>query len=495
MYAIEVVSSNPDVAVALDRAIASLNSLQKEFYFHRPPPALEQKALVLRSTVREVKDTLDWLASYRAEDKGHHPFIIGIVDGRLTRLPDYVNAYGGHRASVGLAIFTTHGIGEYVVDLVRYFRYYLVRYAISFVAPALRNHEETRNCFFDLKEYKPDIQESLKTGGLCEEHRAALSEFLSPDAKEALDLLCKRVANDIPYALVLKGGGVKGLALVGALRVLSDYIKFDVFCGTSAGSMAAVLLAAGYTPKQLEDVFKNLDFNTFRNAKLFGKIWNFIRFRTLYNGAGIEDWMSKQLRGKTQAVGRPQMADFKPRRAIVYSCSREGLIEFDSQGDRSDTPAAYAVRCSAAIPGYFGGSAIDGADAFDGGLRENFPFTRFITKHPDKPVIGLCLRSSDTPKKGKVSQLIDAVTTGDEPEIVRNHADKIVLIDPNPIDTIDFDLDDKDKQFLLAAGRAAALRYLAKYMPDCNIDATDMRAAEQTENTLRERARVRWNRH
>ena len=495
MYAIEVISSNPDVAVALDRAIASLNSLQREFYFHRPPPALEQTALVLRNTVREVKDTLDWLANYRTTAKGNRQFIIGIVDGRLTRLPDYDSVFGGHRASEGLAVFTTHDIGEYVVDLVRYFRYYLVRYAISFIAPALKNHKDTRNCFFDLKEFKPDIQESLKTGGLCEEHQAELSKFLSPHTKEALDLLCKRVANDIPYGLVLKGGGVKGLALVGALLVLSDHIKFDVFCGTSAGAMAAVLLAAGYTPKELEDVFKNLDFNSFRNVKLFGKIRNFIRYRTRYNGAGIEDWMNERIRGRTQAVGRPQMADFKPRRAIVYSCSREGLIEFDSHGERSSTPAAYAVRCSAAIPGYFGGSAIDGADAFDGGLRENFPFTRFITKHPDKPVIGLCLRASDTPKKGKVSQLIDAVTTGDEPEIVRNHADKIVLIDPNPIDTIDFGLDDKDKQFLLAAGRAAALRYLAKYMPDSNIDANEMSTAERAENTLRERARVRWNRH
>jgi predicted acylesterase/phospholipase RssA len=50
------------------------------------------------------------------------------------------------------------------------------------------------------------------------------------------------------FALIMKGGGAKGLAYVGALQVLEQYgYKFTWFVGTSAGAITAVLLAAGYT--------------------------------------------------------------------------------------------------------------------------------------------------------------------------------------------------------------------------------------------------------
>ena len=36
-------------------------------------------------------------------------------------------------------------------------------------------------------------------------------------------------------ALILRGGGVKGIAFIGALEVLEDYYEFDPLVGTSAG--------------------------------------------------------------------------------------------------------------------------------------------------------------------------------------------------------------------------------------------------------------------
>jgi len=54
-------------------------------------------------------------------------------------------------------------------------------------------------------------------------------------------------------ALIMKGGGVKGLAFAGAIRELEKCFEFETFVGTSAGAVAAALLAAGATGAELEE--------------------------------------------------------------------------------------------------------------------------------------------------------------------------------------------------------------------------------------------------
>ncbi len=59
--------------------------------------------------------------------------------------------------------------------------------------------------------------------------------------------------------LVFDGGGVKGIALVGALSVLEEEgFQPQNVAGTSAGAIVATLLAAGYTAVQLRDILAEL---------------------------------------------------------------------------------------------------------------------------------------------------------------------------------------------------------------------------------------------
>lgn len=61
-------------------------------------------------------------------------------------------------------------------------------------------------------------------------------------------------------ALVLSGGGAKGAAHVGALRVLEEMnIPVDVICGTSIGGMIGGMIAVGYRSKDVEDIFLSQD--------------------------------------------------------------------------------------------------------------------------------------------------------------------------------------------------------------------------------------------
>lgn len=78
---------------------------------------------------------------------------------------------------------------------------------------------------------------------------------------ERLDL--EVVEEELPFALIMKGGGIKGLAYAGALEVLWERYRFNWFVGTSAGAVAAVLLGAGYTPREVEGILRDKDFTDF----------------------------------------------------------------------------------------------------------------------------------------------------------------------------------------------------------------------------------------
>src|SRR3712207_122549 len=62
-------------------------------------------------------------------------------------------------------------------------------------------------------------------------------------------------------ALVLSGGGAKGAAHIGVLRVLEKYqIPIDVIIGTSVGSIVGGMYAIGYNSQEIETLITNLKF-------------------------------------------------------------------------------------------------------------------------------------------------------------------------------------------------------------------------------------------
>ncbi|GGI56516.1 patatin [Winogradskyella haliclonae] len=72
--------------------------------------------------------------------------------------------------------------------------------------------------------------------------------------------------------LVLSGGGAKGFAHIGALKVIDSLgIKVDYIAGTSMGAIIGSLYSSGYTGKQLDSLFKTIDFDMLINDKFSRK--------------------------------------------------------------------------------------------------------------------------------------------------------------------------------------------------------------------------------
>lgn len=95
--------------------------------------------------------------------------------------------------------------------------------------------------------------------------------------------------------LALSGGGIRGVAHVGALKALEDNgIKIDIIGGTSSGSLVASLYAMGYSPYYIYILFKKYakDMVEMNSAPIISGIGNFminkkVCISRIKNGRGI----------------------------------------------------------------------------------------------------------------------------------------------------------------------------------------------------------------
>ncbi|ULC59929.1 patatin-like phospholipase family protein [Flaviramulus sp. BrNp1-15] len=83
--------------------------------------------------------------------------------------------------------------------------------------------------------------------------------LVSLSAKAQNDSLVKK---EPKVGLVLSGGGAKGLAHIGVLKVMDSLgVKVDYVAGTSMGAIIGALYASGYSGKQLDSIFQEVDFD------------------------------------------------------------------------------------------------------------------------------------------------------------------------------------------------------------------------------------------
>jgi NTE family protein len=71
------------------------------------------------------------------------------------------------------------------------------------------------------------------------------------------------IADERPkIGLVLGGGGAKGAAHIGVLKIIEEnHIPVDYIAGTSMGAIVGALYAAGYSATEIEDTFRSVDWD------------------------------------------------------------------------------------------------------------------------------------------------------------------------------------------------------------------------------------------
>lgn len=492
-YDIELMSVGEDVYPTLEASAESLNAVQQEFRYRQT--SQRQAGLGFKRTDYTTAQIWDFLRDQRTKFGGKRPYIIAFVSAPL-KSSELQNIFGSHEAHEGLAVVTLHSHHQYVKETERFCSYYMVRYAMSFVNSHIKAHDDEarRRCYFNKKLYKPEIRESMDSGEVCNECQDKLDNAtggppasrLSDEERQALAQMRKVVAGTYPRAVVMKGGGVKGLAFAGALIELERYFYFDRHVGASAGAIAAVLLAAGYTPRELVKLLSDKPFRDFMDAPWWKVPVNLLLRRGCYPGDHFQDWIARCLKQKIVREDEIKMRDITG--ALIYATRRgPGTVTFDSLGERQDTVASFAARCSMSIPVFFVPQMVDGRRTYDGGLRNNFPLARFLETNPKTPFVALYLRAQGNDKNAKWmgGDLLDIWLDGEERQVVDQHRRDVVVIDTSPVGTVDFKLTPLEKEFLVKIGRAAALKFLADRKVDRGPDAAAVQSADAEAEDLR----------
>jgi NTE family protein len=189
--------------------------------------------------------------------------------------------------------------------------------------------------------------------------------------------------------LVLSGGGARGFAHIGVLRVLRELrVPIDVVTGTSMGSIIGGLYAAGYTDEELDKVVRGTDWDAIFNNRPPRKELDWRRkeddYKNLSNfELGIVDGgltLPRGLAGTQQLEFflRSLSAPGKRVRNLDQLPVPFATIGTDLESGKrvllqKDISLSTAMRASMSVPGVFPPVEVGGRLLVDGGVVDNLP--------------------------------------------------------------------------------------------------------------------------
>ncbi|GAA1485062.1 patatin-like phospholipase family protein [Brachybacterium fresconis] len=307
--------------------------------------------------------------------------------------------------------------------------------------------------------------------------------------------------------LVLEGGGVKGIALAGAIEVLEERgYRINRIAGSSAGAIAGALSTAGISGETMVKILRATDYERFQDGPwytrfLLGKALSILLHNGIYRGDHLTQWLQEQLTTYGRPGGTGTFADLlyrdpdpeldlqdgtQYRLVLTASDLSAGRLRFlpEDAYDFGTPPAQLrvldAVRASVSIPVFFRPvrwRTKKGRPAWlvDGGLLSNFPvsvFDRPEGQVPRWPTVGIKLSARPEKNLGVVNKItgplsfakavVDTVTGFyDRMHIESSHSRaRTIFVDTEAVRPTEFDLSDEDQEMLYRKGREAAAEFL-----------------------------------
>lgn len=188
-------------------------------------------------------------------------------------------------------------------------------------------------------------------------------------------------------ALVLSGGGAKGTAYIGALKVIEEVgIPIDYVVGTSMGAIVGGLYSVGYTTAQLDSMVRTQDWEMLLSDKIerkkqtlterensekyilsipFSKKEKQIMDSGIVRGENLDDLFSELIPEYNDSI------DFN-KLPIPFACVAVNLVDGKEVVLRNGR-LAESIRASMAIPGVFTPVKEREMVLVDGGLLNNYP--------------------------------------------------------------------------------------------------------------------------
>lgn len=222
--------------------------------------------------------------------------------------------------------------------------------------------------------------------------------------------------------VVLGGGGAKGVAHIGVLRVLEEAgIPVDYVAGTSMGAIVGGLYAIGYAPAEIDTMVLEQDWTMLlsdrikRNSLTFPEKENAERYiLSLPFGREKKDRVIQgMIKGQNLmnlfsnlTIGYHDSVDFKNFN-IPFACVAVDAVDGKDYVFRKGS-LPLAMRASMAIPAVFAPVRLDSMVLIDGGLNDNFPVDVAREMGADI-IIGVDLGTSDLKTLDKLNSPGDVI--------------------------------------------------------------------------------------
>lgn len=187
--------------------------------------------------------------------------------------------------------------------------------------------------------------------------------------------------------VVLSGGGAKGMAHIGVLKVIEEAgIPIDYIVGTSMGSIIGGLYSIGYSPGQLDSMVRQQDWTFLLSDKIPRSEQNMAErevsekyvFSLPFGKNAKTEVSGGLIKGQNLAnlfseltVGYHDSIDFN-KLPIPFACVSENIVNGNEVNFHNGVLAT-AMRASMAIPGVFTPVRLDSMVLVDGGVVNNYP--------------------------------------------------------------------------------------------------------------------------
>lgn len=294
---------------------------------------------------------------------------------------------------------------------------------------------------------------------------------LLPDAIYAQDAPTRpRLEGERPrIGLVLSGGGAKGMAHVGVLKVLEELnIPIDYIAGTSMGSIIGGLYAYGYSAHELDSILRATDWGKLlndapdwrdvfymnKNNYLLNLPWGMNEEKTGFAPMGLLKGQHVNNLFYTLTSRAYQYKGFEDFN-IPFFCVAADIVKGEPIYLDSGN-LALSMRASMAIPSVFTPVKLDSMVLVDGGVLNNFPVDKMLEKDVDIIIgvdVGFSYAGMDN-TSNLMDVLEEVVFMGAKSRVIANRARCHVFIKPNMtgLSTASFNKADS----ILARGEQAA---------------------------------------
>jgi len=276
----------------------------------------------------------------------------------------------------------------------------------------------------------------------------------------------------LKVGLVLSGGGAKGLAHIGVLKVLDSLgVKIDYIAGTSMGAVVGSLYASGYTGKQLDSIFSNVNFDDIINDNLPRASKTFYERESSEKYAVLIPFNNLKIQ-LPSALSRGQNV-FNLLSKLTLHVS--GVDDFEALSipffciatnvetgapvvlDKGSLPQA--VAASGAFPTLFQPVIIDDQALIDGGVANNYPIDELKAKGMDI-IIGVDVqddlaKKDDLKSAPEILLQINNYRTIKDMKVKSKKTDVYIKPDIKGFTVISFN----EGEEIVERGRVAALQY------------------------------------